>query len=452
MDYIPNTDDDRRAMLEKIGAADIGEFFQVIPPAFRYPEFALPPALSELAALREVSALAARNDDTAHMPCFLGAGAYHHFIPSVVHALLQRTEFSTAYTPYQAEVSQGTLQAHFEFQSLLTALTGMEVANVSHYDGATSAAEAVIMALKVLDEKRTRVVLSPTLHPQYRAVIHTYLEGLPITIDEGAPRGDLAALADLIDAETACVVTANPDFFGRLYAPEEMRMIAARARAVGALFVVSVDPISLGLFPPPGSYDADIVTGEGQPLGNDLSFGGPYLGLFATRMKYVRKTAGRIVGETTDTDGRRGFVLTLSAREQHIRREKASSNICSNQALNSTTAAMYLAVMGKQGLRKVAELCYHKAHYAAARLGALPGFAVEMDGPFFKEFTLRCPGPVDAINRRLLENHRIIGGYDLGQVSPELAERMLVCVTEMNTRAEIDGLADALAAEGAHHA
>jgi len=446
MNYIPNTDADRQAMLAKIGVADVDALFRDIPEEFRHPQYQLPPALSEMEALRELDALSARNDDVTRRPIFLGAGAYYHFIPSVVPALL-RSEFATAYTPYQPEISQGTLQAHFEFQSMIVALTGMEAAIVSHYDGATAAAEAVTMALKATSEGHSRIVVSPTLHPQYRAVIRTYLEGLPLTVvgDDVAP-GDLDALAGLVDETTACVVVANPDFLGRLYSPTEMQALADRVHQGRGLFVVSVDPISLGLFQPPGAYGADVVTGEGQPLGNPLSFGGPYLGLFATRMQYVRKSAGRIVGETTDSEGQRGYVLTLNTREQHIRREKASSNICSNQALNATAAAIYLACMGKQGLRKVAELCYHKAHYAATQLGKLPGYAVKAEGAFFKEFVLRCPRPVAEINQRLLQEYDIVGGYDLGQDYPALAGHMLVCVTEMNTRAEIDRLVNALQA------
>jgi len=456
MHYIPNTEADRQEMLARVGVSAIETLFQDIPAEFRYPEYQLPPALSEMEILREMEALAERDDAVDRRPCFLGAGAYRHFVPSVVQALLQRGEFTTAYTPYQPEVSQGTLQSHFEYQSMLAALTGMDAAIVSHYDGATAVAEAVIMALKVAEDKRMRIVISPTLPSQYREVTRTYLEGLPVTVvGEATAPGQLNVLAELIDAETACVVTANPDFFGRLYSPADMQALADRIHAAGGLLVVSVDPISLGLFQPPGAYGADIVTGEGQSLGNALNFGGPYLGLFATRMRYVRKTAGRIVGETTDSEGRRGFTLTLSAREQHIRREKASSNICSNEALNALAAAIYLAVMGKQGLRQVAALCWHNAHYAAARLGAIDGYTVETDGTFFKEFVLRCPLPVAEINRRLLAKHGIIGGYDLGQVSPARAQDMLVCVTEMNPREEIDRLADALAtiaAEGDGHA
>jgi glycine dehydrogenase subunit 1 len=443
MSYIPNTEDDRRAMLETIGVADVQELFADIPAAHRFPAYDLPPALSEAEMLREVRALAEANADADHLACFRGAGAYNHFVPGVVRAIVSRGEFATTYTPYQPEVSQGTLQAHFEYQSMLVALTGMDAANVSHYDGATAVAEAVVMALKVREGRASRVVLSPTLPPMYRAVVRTYLQGVPVEIVDDLPRGDVSALIAAIDAGTACVVVANPDFLGRLYAPDELRPLADAVHAVGGLLAVSVDPISLGVVTPPGAYSADVVTGEGQSLGNDLNFGGPYLGLFATRTQYVRKSAGRIVGETTDCQGRRGYVLTLSTREQHIRREKASSNICSNEALNALAAAVYLAAMGKTGLRRVAELCWHKAHYAAERLGALPGFRVE-PGLFFKEFVLHCPSSVAALNRRL-RAHGILGGYPLGEVYPDLDDAMLVCVTELNTRAEIDRLADVLA-------
>jgi glycine dehydrogenase subunit 1 len=360
--------------------------------------------------------------------------------------MIQRGEFYTAYTPYQPEISQGTLQAHFEYQSMMAALTGMEVANVSHYDGATAAAEAVIMALQVARGKRCKVVLSPALHPQYREVIHTYTQGMCLeSSGQDSPLGDLAALAALVDGETACIVVQNPDFLGRLYTPAEMQALADATHAAGAQLVVSVDPISLGLFVPPGEYGADIVTGEGQPMGNSLSLGGPYLGFFAMKLSDVRKSAGRIVGQTVDANGERGYVLTLSTREQHIRREKASSNICTNQALNALAAAIYMAAMGKHGLRKAAELSYHKAHYAAGRIDALAGYSVASDGPFFKEFVVKCPRPVAEVNACLLDEYGIIGGYDLGKDYPALVDHMLLCVTEMNTRAQIDALVEGLA-------
>jgi glycine dehydrogenase subunit 1 len=445
MTYIPNTDADRQAMLTTIGVTSVDELFHAVPEQHRFPELRLPPALSEMEMLAELRELAGMNQNLHDTPCFLGAGAYHHFVPSVVDALLQRGEFFTAYTPYQPEISQGTLQAHFEYQSMMAALTGMEVANVSHYDGATAVAEAVIMALQVGRGKRNKIVLSPALHPQYRAVIHTYTQGMGLALaGEDAPVGDLPALAALLGADTACVVVQNPNFLGRLYTPAEMQSLADTAHAAGAQFVVSVDPISLGLFTPPGAYGADIVTGEGQPLGNSLSFGGPYLGFFAMKLGDVRKSAGRIVGQTVDTDGKRGYVLTLSTREQHIRREKASSNICTNQALNALAAAIYMAAMGKQGLRKAAELSYHKAHYAAGKIDALADYSVVGGGPFFKEFVVQCPRPVSEINMFLLDDYQIIGGYDLGQDYPELKDHMLLCVTEMNTRAQIDALVEGL--------
>ncbi len=445
MNYIPNTDADRAEMLAAIGATSVADLFRDVPEKFRFPALDLPPALSEMEVLQELQALAEENDDLGHVSCFLGAGAYNHFVPSVVDFLLHRSEFVTAYTPYQPEISQGTLQAHFEYQSMICALTGMEVANVSHYDGATAVAEAVIMALQVGRGKRAKVVLSPTLHPQYRQVVRTYTQGMNLQLaGEDAPVGDLSALADLADKSTACVIVQNPDFLGRLYAPAELQALADKVHAAGAIFVVSVDPISLGLFTPPGQYGADVVTGEGQPMGNPVSFGGPYLGFFATKLSEVRKSAGRIVGQTVDADGRRGFVLTLSTREQHIRREKASSNICSNQALNALAAAIYMAAMGKYGLRRVAELSYHKAHYAASLIGKLDGYEVVATGPFFKEFVVRCPHPVPLINQTLLEEYGIVGGYDLGQDYPELRDHMLFCVTEMNSRAEIEDLAEAL--------
>ena len=445
MNYIPNTDADRAAMLAVVGAGSVADLFRDVPETLRFPELKLPSALSELEALQELQALSEENDDLTHVSCFLGAGAYNHFVPSVVDWIIRRSEFFTAYTPYQPEISQGTLQAHFEYQSMICALTGMEVANVSHYDGATAVAEAVIMALQISRGKRCKVLLSPTLHPQYREVVRTYTQGMCIQVSDDAPVGDLQALAAQADKETACVIVQNPDFLGRLYTPAEMQALADKVHAAGAQFVVSVDPISLGVFTPPGEYGADIVTGEGQPMGNAVSFGGPYVGFFAMKAGEVRKSAGRIVGQTVDADGKRGFVLTLSTREQHIRREKASSNICSNQALNALAAAIYMAAMGKYGLRTVAELSYHKAHYAAQLIGELPGYEVVSTGPFFKEFVVKCPMPVAEVNEALLDEWGIVGGYDLGQDYPALRDHMLLCVTEMVSRAEIEELAEALA-------
>jgi glycine dehydrogenase subunit 1 len=372
----------------------------------------------------------------------LGAGAYNHYVPSVVDYVLQRGEFYTAYTPYQPEISQGTLQAIFEYQSMICALTGMEVSNASHYDGATSLAEAVIMALNVHRGKRKKILLSPFVHPQYRQVVRTYIQGMELTVvgDEDLA-ADPMALQALIDEDTAMVAVQNPNFFGQV---EDLSSLAEACHAKQTLLAVVTDPVSLGLFKSPGEMGADIVVGEGQPLGVGLNFGGPYLGFFATRQEHVRRMAGRLVGETTDTEGRRGYVLTLATREQHIRREKATSNICTNQGLLALAAGVYLATLGRCGLPKIAGLCYHKAHYAAAQIDALAEFTVWQDKPFFREFVVRCPQPVAEINQYLLDDWEIIGGYDLGRDYPHLADHMLIAVTESNTREEIDDLVAAL--------
>jgi glycine dehydrogenase subunit 1 len=453
MTYIPNTDADRAAMLKTVGARSVQELFHDVPAALRFPEVELPEPVSEPEILSELRALGDYNIDLDHAACFLGAGAYRHFVPSVVGHVVGRSEFYTAYTPYQPEISQGTLQTMFEYQSMICALTGMDAANASHYDGATSLAEAVIVAVNTARGKRRKVVLAASVHPEYRAVVRTYTQGMELTVtgDEGAI-ADIPTLIGMVDAETACAVVQNPSFFGELEHPAALQALAEAVHAAGAMFIVSADPISLGLFKAPASYGADIVCGEGQALGGGLNFGGPYLGYFACKQQYVHKIAGRIVGQTVDRNGERGFVLTLSAREQHIRREKATSNICSNEALMALGAGVYMTALGKQGLRHVAELCYHKAHYAANELAKLPGYQVLAQGPdasrsdraFFKEFMLRCPKPIAEINDYLLREWGIIGGYDLGQDYPQLANTMLICVTELNTRAEIDMLAEAL--------
>ncbi len=445
MVYIPNTDAERAEMLRVIGVEKIEDLFHDIPEGHRFPELNLPRPLSEAEILAELRDMAEMNADMDHVACFLGAGAYNHFVPSVVDMVISRSEFYTAYTPYQPEVSQGVLQTLFEYQSMICALTEMDMANSSHYDGATATAEAVIMALNVHRHKRKKVVLSPTVHPMYRQTVYTYTQGMQLTIvGEDAPLQDLDALAALIDDETCCVVVQNPDFLGRMYSPAQMQALADAAHAHKALLVVAIDPISLGLLVPPGRYDADIVVGEGQGLGNNLQFGGPYLGIFAFKKEYVRKSSGRLVGETVDAEGKRGYVITLSTREQHIRREKATSNICTNEALVAMASAVYMAAMGRQGLRRVAELSYHKAHYAAARINEIDGFEVLSTWPFFKEFVVKCPAPVSKVNDYLIDEWGILGGYDLSQDYPQMENAMLLCVTEMNTREEIDALIEAL--------
>ncbi|MGD9099998.1 MAG: aminomethyl-transferring glycine dehydrogenase subunit GcvPA [Anaerolineae bacterium] len=442
MSFIPHTDADRQAMLKRIGVERIVNLFHDIPAEKRYVAFDLPDPLSEMEAGWELGALSRANVDVNQCACFLGAGAYNHYVPSVVDYVLQRGEFYTAYTPYQPEISQGTLQAIFEYQSMVCALTGMDVANASHYDGATSLAEAVIMAVNVHRGKRTKIILSPAIHPEYRQVVRTYTQGMGLNVvgDEDL-EADLAALQAMVDDDTAMLAVQNPNFFGQV---EELSSLAEACHAHKALLTVVADPISLGMFKAPGSAGADIVVGEGQALGGGLNFGGPYLGFFATRKKHVRRMAGRLVGETSDTDGQRGYVLTLSTREQHIRREKATSNICTNQGLLALAAGVYMAALGRCGLPQIASLCYHKAHYAAAQIDALKGYAVWQDKPFFKEFVVRCPEAVAEINAHLLERWDIIGGYDLGRDYPHLEDHMLVAVTEVNTREEIDDLAAAL--------
>lgn len=439
--FLPNTDADRAAMLQTIGVASVKDLFADVPQDVLYPEFKLPRAMSELELMRELQAMSARNANLNTRACFLGAGAYHHFIPATVPHLVFRTEFYTAYTPYQPEISQGTLQTIFEYQSMICALTGMDAANASHYDGATAAAEAAILAINQLPG-RNKILVCPTLHPEYRATIRTYLAGhdLEIVGDEDTSATFEQMVDKHLDDKTACVIVANPDFLGRV---RDLKPYAERVHAAGALFVVSAYPISLGLYPPPGEYGADVVVGEGQPLGNPIAFGGPYLGIFATKEKYIRRMAGRLAGQTTDTKGRRGFVLTLQAREQHIRREKATSNICTNQALCALAACVYLATLGKSGLRRVAELCYHKAHYAARKINRLPGYRVHLEHEFFNEFVVECPRPVAEINAALREQG-IIGGYDLSREYPHLGNAMLVAVTEMNTREQIDAFVEAL--------
>lgn len=444
MSYIPNSDADRAEMLKVIGVESVDGLFHDVPAAYRYPRLNLPAPVSEMEILQELQALSEENVDLPHAACFLGAGAYYHFIPSVVDFILSRSEFYTAYTPYQPEISQGTLQAAFEYQSMICELTGMDVSNASHYDGATSTAEAVIMALNVHRRRRRKVVMSPAVHPQYREVVRTYTQGMGLTIvgDEKLSNG-LEELLALCDTDTACVIVQSPDFFGRVLPPKRLRELADGVHARGALLVVVANPIALGLLQPPGACGADVVVGEGQALGNTLSFGGPYLGFFTCREEHVRRSSGRIVGQTVDAEGRRGYVLTLSAREQHIRRARATSNICTNQALNALAAAVYMSALGRQGLRQVAELCYHKAHYAAAQIAELPGYSIWSEG-FFNEFVVRCPQPIDVTNRFLLEEWGIIGGDDLGRDYPELKGHMLLCVTEVNTRDDIDDLVEAL--------
>jgi glycine dehydrogenase subunit 1 len=444
--FTPHTPEEIKVMLEAIGVNNIEELFKLVPEKHRFPELDLPEALTEMEISADLHEIASANASADDFISFLGAGAYNHYIPAAVDMLLKRGEFYTAYTPYQPEISQGTLQAIFEYQSLMTALTGMDVSNASHYDGATAAAEAVTMAYHTFRGKRTRVILSRAINPQYRETIQTYVQGLE-TIDvigDETPQqedDEIQALIDLIDSNTAIVMVQYPDFFGRIV--DYTKLINA-AHDEGALVAFVINPISLGLLKPPGDFDVDIAVGEGQPLGIPLSYGGPYLGIFATKQKYLRKIAGRLVGETVDADGKRAFVLTLTAREQHIRREKSTSNICTNQGLMALAATIYLSLLGPSGLRQVANLCYQKAHYAAQEIEKLDGFErVFKNTPFFHEFVIKTPKPVSSINLHL-QNHWILGGYDLSPSYPELDQHMLIAVTEKISKAEIDEFINAL--------
>jgi glycine dehydrogenase subunit 1 len=446
MSYVPHTGRERRDMLAAIGLDRIEDLFADVPAGVRFPDLNLPPRLAEPDLVREMQMLAARNLPVDPPHSFLGAGVYRHFRPSTVDYVLGRGEFYTAYTQYQPEVSQGMLQALFEYQSMICRLTGMEVASASHYNGANALAEAVLLALDAAPGKRTKIMMSPALHPQYREVVRTYLRGghTAAVIGDDGELADTARLASLIDQDTAALVIQSPNFLGQL---EPVEALAEAAHRAGALLIAVADPISLGLFQPPGASGADVVTAEGQPLGIAPSFGGPHLGIFATRMAHVRRMSGHLVGETVDADGRRGYVLTLATREQHIRRARATSNICTNSALCALGAAVYLATMGRRGLRRVAELCYQKSHYAAAEIGRLNGFSVNPQAPerpFFKEFVVRLPVPPAEVNARLYEQFSIVGGYDLGADYPQLKDHMLIAVTEVNTRASIDRLVLAL--------
>jgi glycine dehydrogenase subunit 1 len=440
LSYILNTPQDVQAMLRQIGVSSVADLFSNVPPELRLDRpLNVPPALSEIELTRHLTQLAARNKSADDAVCFLGGGSYDHFIPAVVDAVSGRGEFYTAYTPYQAEASQGSLQAFFEFQTLICQLTGLDVANASLYEGGSAVAEAVLMAMTVTG-RTGKVLIAESVHPEYRRTLTTYIANLEPRVETlPTPDGflDPDDVKKAIDDQTSCVVVQHPNFFGCL---EEVEAIAQAAHDKGALFVVSFDPISTGLLKRPGQYGADIAVAEGQCLGNPMAYGGPYLGLMACREQFVRKIPGRLVGQTVDRHGKRCWVLTLQTREQHIRREKATSNICTNQGLFALRATVYLAALGPQGLKETADLCARKAHYAADRLTQLPGVSLRFERPFFKEFTVQVPGDVPSFLAKLLD-----AGYHAGL--PTLPGCVTVAVTEKRTRAEIDGLASAFAAQ-----
>ena len=440
--YIANTPAEQEQMLRVIGAASVEELLVKIPPKVRLSRpLALSPALAEADLIRHLKTLADTNADADRYACFLGAGSYDHYVPSPINHLVLRGEFFTAYTPYQPEASQGTLRTIYEYQTMIAELTGMDVANASIYDGASSVAEAVLMAHAATE--RTEVVVSRGVNPLYRRVTATYCEGPRMRLrDAGAPGGttDLAAATRLCGPKTAALVVQSPNFYGCL---EDIASVAEIAHAAGALLIVVADPVNLGVLAAPGKLGADLVVGEGQGLGVPMSFGGPNLGVFAAKKELVRRMPGRLVGATVDRDGRRGFVLTLQTREQHIRRAKATSNICTNVALCALMATIYLATLGRHGLVKVGELSAAKAHYAARRLTALSGVSLRFQAPFFKEFTLKLPKPPDRVVARLAKE-RILAGVPLKAFDRALADCLLVAVTEKRTKEEIDAFAQAL--------
>ncbi|MDR7418468.1 MAG: aminomethyl-transferring glycine dehydrogenase subunit GcvPA [Armatimonadota bacterium] len=442
--YLPMTVADRAAMLRAIGRDSIEELFADIPTEVRLRRpLALPPALPDSDLLAHLREMSERDGHADRLTCFLGGGAYDHVIPSVVWHLAGRAEFYTAYTPYQPEVMQGELQAGYEYQSMLCELTGMDVANASMYDGASALGEAAVMARDLA--RRDEVVVSTAVHPHYRETLRTFVQHLGIAVREVPYHEGVtppARVREFVSDSTAAVIVQSPNVFGSI---EDGAALAAAAHDVGALLVVAVaEPISMGLLQPPGAYGADIVAGEGQALGNHLNFGGPYLGMLATRETYVRRMPGRLIGVTTDHQGRRGFVLTLQTREQHIRREKATSNICTNEALNALAAAVYMAALGKTGLRRVAEVNARRAHYARQRLIAIPGIRAAFGAPTFNEFVLRTRIAPEELNARL-RPHGILGGLALHRWYPELEDGWLVCVTEARSRAQIDHLVAAVA-------
>ena len=444
MRYIPNSPDERSEMLEAVGLKSADQLFESIPSELRlHRDLSVTAPKSEIELIACFEELAAKNK-SASRASFLGAGAYSHYSPTVVDHLIQRSEFFTAYTPYQPEISQGTLQVIFEFQTLICQLTGMDVANASMYDGSTALAEAVLMAERITG--RTKIVASDAVHPEYMDVVHTYVQHAGIELQrvafDSASGATLIDSIDGLDEKTAAVVVQSPNFLGCI---EELNVLADRAHALGALLIVVVtEAISLGLLRAPGACGADIVVGEGQSFGIPLSFGGPYLGLFATKDKYARQIPGRLVGEAFDKQGRRGFVLTLATREQHIRREKATSNICTNEGLIALAATIYLETMGRRGLQEVARQCAQKAHYLARQISSLEGFSLRFSAPWFNEFVVTAPLAAERILQQLATRRNITGGLALSRYFNDRPNDILVSVTELNSRQQMDDLVSGL--------
>ncbi|WP_085523385.1 aminomethyl-transferring glycine dehydrogenase subunit GcvPA [Tuberibacillus sp. Marseille-P3662] len=440
--YLPVTESDRNDMLQTIGAASIDELFADVPENIRFKgQLNVEPALSETEIYRLMNDLAEKNTHLKEVPSFLGAGVYDHYMPSVVNHVISRSEFYSAYTPYQPEISQGELQAIFEFQTMISELTGTEVANSSMYDGPTALAEAALLSVGAT--RKDKVIVSETVHPEAREVLQTYAKGHDleiVTIPAKDGVTDSEKLTAAVDDDTASVIVQYPNFYGQIEPLKDLEPIAHQGKK--SMMIVSSNPLSLGLLTPPGSLGADVVVGDCQPLGIPSSYGGPHCGYFATSKKYMRKVPGRLVGQTVDEDGHRGFVLTLQTREQHIRRDKATSNICSNQALNALASSVAIAALGKQGIEEMARQNVHKSRYAAKQLQTA-GVTIITSGAYFNEFVVDCKGSVKDVNRRLHEKG-IIGGFDLGRVNTRFENHMLIAVTEQRAKEEIDQFAEAL--------
>ncbi|GAC1512450.1 MAG: aminomethyl-transferring glycine dehydrogenase subunit GcvPA [Chloroflexota bacterium] len=436
MSYLPHTSREREEMLRVIGVDSVDDLFANIPETLRSGQPAIPAGISEMEVLSLLSSIAAKNLDLEYRPSFLGAGAYHHYIPSVVPAITGRSEFYTSYTPYQAEVSQGTLQVIYEYQTMIAELTALDASNASLYDAGTSVAEASTIAIN--HTRRDRIAIAAGVHPEYQSVLRTYLrsEGFELVLLDEEWVADPGVVRASMDDTFAAVIVQSPNFWGAI---EPMAELTEIAHASGALFIAVADPLSLAVLAPPGQYGADIAVGCGQAFGIPLSYGGPYLGLIAVRAGLERRLPGRISGATTDAEGRKGYVLTMQAREQHIRREKATSNICTNHQLMALAATVYLSLMGKQGLPELANLCLQKAHYAARQIAAIPGFELAFEAPFFNEFTVRTPVPAAEVNRFLL-GRDIVGGFDLGRIDAALDHNLVLAFTEMTSRQHIDDL------------
>lgn len=437
MDYTPHTEEDIRAMLGTIGVSEISDLFQAIPEEVKFHRpLAIPPPMAESEVFDLLGGLAKRNQSTDELRCFAGGGAYDHYVPAPVRHLAYRAEFATSYTPYQPELSQGVLGALFEYQTMVCELTGMEVSNASVYDGASALVEAVNLATGATGRKK--VVVSAAVNPDYRRVLETFGAARGYEFLTAGESDEATAALDL--SECACLVIGYPNFFGSI---EDVKALADKAHEAGALLIVVFDPLAMGVLETPGALGADVVVGEGQSLGNDLNFGGPYLGLFATKTEYLRRVPGRITGATVDVNGKSGYVLTLQAREQHIRREKANSNICTNQTLMAIVATVYMSWLGPQGLAELGETCLARAHYAADLLSSVPGCSLPFEAPFFKEFVLRVPGAAEVVQSQLAEIGYLVGP-PLGRWFPELADCLLIATTERRNPEEVEGLAKAL--------